>query len=154
MMTNPKVIVKKQLTTSLDYLEQLIEVVEENDLYNYQLNENTRKTAEILLHQLRSAHYYLRGVTKNTWEYLDYTTEKYTTIGEIKDLMNQIRPDLQSMIELLDSDQLHKQFENQGGAFGLNLIIENMYHLSHHFGQLQVYLHANQIQPPEYSFLI
>ncbi|MHA2503296.1 MAG: DinB family protein [Candidatus Kariarchaeaceae archaeon] len=157
IVQNPRVVLQHQLRSGLDFLDHMITAFHESDqdLFGYSPAEGSRSVAEILLHIIRSVEYYLTGVVEDTWEFLPYTTETHDTFEKIKDQASSTRSKVLHMIEELSGDRLHHLYTQlEKPAFGLSLMIELLYHQMEHFGQLQVYLRINGIEPPTYPFLI
>ena len=155
-MDNPKVILKQQILTGINYISQLLDSLKDTpELVLYTPTDGSRKMGDILLHILRALEYYLVGVTSDSWIPLKYSLETYDSFKKITQLLESRQDDYTGMIEKIDGDNLHHKYTTlQSQAFGLNLIIELLYHQSHHFGQLQMYLRLNGINPPHYEFLV
>lgn len=154
-MSNPRVILIDQLKSGIEYVEGLVLDLQATDLLNYSPNPDSRTTGQILLHIIRSFEYYITGVASDIWKPLDYTIEQFDDFKKIKDLLQSTKTKLFPLIEQLDGDKLHHLFDElENPSFGLNLLIELLYHQSEHIGQLQVYLRSNDIKPSAYPFLI
>lgn len=155
-MSNPKVILKQQVRNSVDYIVSLVEILEENeDLFDYKPTDESRTTSEILLHIIRSIQYYLTGISNDTWETVNYTLHTYDTGKKIMKLIEEVKLNSNKLITSIDKDELHKKYTKpEKSAFGLNLMIELLYHQSHHIGQVQTYLRLQDIEPPKFDFLI
>jgi uncharacterized damage-inducible protein DinB len=154
-MSSPHVILIDQLKFGIEYVENLVGEIQDTDLFEYQPNPSSRTTGQILMHIIRSFEYYITGVSTDIWKPLDYSTERYDDLTKIAELIQDVKGRLFPQIDQLDGDRLHHYFDHlDRPSFGLNLLIELLYHQSEHIGQLQVYLRCNNLQPPAYPFLI
>jgi len=140
----------------MDYLSTLLDTIAiEPNMVEFHPSPDSRITEEIVLHLIRSMHYYLQGVISNIWEPLPYSFERYSSWERISELWTSLLPELRQKLDKLDSTIYHTNYTDlPTPAFGLNLIIELLTHHSHHIGQILLYLRLNGISPPAYPFIV
>ncbi|MCY3413937.1 MAG: DinB family protein [Candidatus Heimdallarchaeota archaeon] len=149
-MIGPLNHLKSQLLVSIEYLSELLNILEDHQLIYY--SAGSRPLGEILMHMIRSQEYYLVGLYHDNWEFLTYTFDEYNTITKIKALYQQVGDKTKYITSLLSEEILFK--DTPGNVFGLNLLVEYLQHNSHHIGQLLIYLRNLEINPPAFHFII
>ncbi|MEM6687632.1 MAG: DinB family protein [Bacteroidota bacterium] len=134
---------------SKNYLVQIAELMPE-DKYTYKPTERQDTFQELLLHIKQnmdwlSTSYFLKDKKKNQAK-ATYTT-KAQVIEAIKEAFNNTA----AIIKKASTDELKEMVEFFAGPKTklqiLNLLQD---HVSHHRGQLIVYLNLNNIKPPRY----
>ncbi|MFW9851726.1 MAG: DinB family protein [Candidatus Thorarchaeota archaeon] len=114
-----------------------------------------RSLGEIVLHMLRSIHFYLRGCVEDIWESQSYSLEKYSSAQEIKKLYETIVKTTEVYLEKLSPDILEimvKDFNKP--ATKEEILHEMLEHSIHHRGQLSVYFRLLKMNPPVIEYII
>ncbi|NHJ31686.1 MAG: DinB family protein [Asgard group archaeon] len=139
------------------HLEETKAVVEQltDDLFDKQASEETRKTAEIILHMIRSFEFYSRGLSKGEWIPAPYTLEKYNTAKKVVSLYNEVVKITNNYLEDLTDKSLQEDVEgfNRVATKG-EILLELLEHSIHHRGQLAVYYRLSKKKPAEIKYII
>jgi uncharacterized damage-inducible protein DinB len=115
----------------------------------------SRPLGEIVLHMIRSIHFYLRGCIENIWEPLPYSLEKYSSAQEIKNLYESVVKIAETYLEKLSPDilQVVKKDFNKS-ATKEEILQEMIEHSIHHRGQLSVYFRLLKMDSPVIEYII
>jgi len=130
--------VKRHLKETLPLIEQLTEVNVMSKSYS-----EGREIGEVILHLVRSAEYYMRGITTNQWEALPYTLEKYDSAESIIELAKNVFEQVKVYTSLISTSDLVSE-----------LILEMIEHSIHHRGQITVYYRLLGIQPIQIPYIV
>jgi uncharacterized damage-inducible protein DinB len=131
-------------------IEQLVEV----NIMSKPYSEG-REIGEVILHLLRSAEYYMRGITTNQWEALPYTLEKYDSAEAIIELATEVFKRVDVYVNMISSSDLGRKIESfNRPATVSELILEMVEHSIHHRGQITVYYRLLGITPRSISYII
>lgn len=117
--------------------------------------ENGRPLGELVLHMIRSLHFYLRGVVENIWEPLPYSFDKYSNVKQISELFESVYKEIKRYLTNLSSLKLDVELDGfNKPASREELILEMLEHSIHHRGQLSVYYRLLNLEPPLISYII
>lgn len=117
--------------------------------------ESGRSLGEIVLHILRSAEYYLRGLAKDVWEALPYELSSYGTAREIKGLYEDIVARCTDYLGQLESSNLEEVVNRfSRPATKAEILLEMLEHSIQHRGQVLVYYRLLGIKPSVIAYII
>ncbi|MFX1483976.1 MAG: DinB family protein [Promethearchaeota archaeon] len=142
--------IKRHIQETMPLIEQLTEV----NIMSKPCPE-CREIGEVVLHMVRSAEFYMRGITTNEWEPLDYSLEQYDSSEAIIDLANKVFNRVKvyaDMVSLSDLGREVKSFNRP--ATIAEILLEMIEHNVHHRGQLIVYYRILGISPKEISYIV
>ncbi|MHA2270483.1 MAG: DinB family protein [Candidatus Hodarchaeales archaeon] len=117
--------------------------------------ESGRLLGEIVLHMLRSAEFYLRGLVKDIWEALPYDLSTYGTAREIKTLYEGVIASCTSylgQLEVSDLEEVINRFSRP--ATKAELLLEMLEHSIQHRGQVLVYYRLLGIAPSVIAYIV
>ncbi len=145
---------KKAIKRHFIETKPLIEQLADNFLDSKASNE-TRETAEIVLHMIRSIEYYLNGVINDVWKPLLYTIDIYNTAGKLITLYNEITTEMEKNFDKITDELLEEEINcfNRPATKG-EVLFEMLEHSIHHRGQLTFYLRLNNIKPATIHYII
>ena len=145
-----KTAIKRHLEETKIVIEQLTD-----DLFEKQASEETRKTAEIILHMIRSFEFYSRGLSEGEWIPAPYTLEKYNTAKKVITLYNEVVKITNEYLEKITNETILDEVEgfNRIATKG-EILLELLEHSIHHRGQLAVYYRLSKKKPAEIKYII
>jgi len=139
------------------HLEETKLVIDQltDDLFEKQASEETRKTAEIILHMIRSFEFYSRGLSEGEWLPAPYSIEKYNTAKKVISLFNEVEKIRNKYLENLTDEILQEEVEgfNRTATKG-EILLELLEHSIHHRGQLAIYYRLSKKKPAEIKYII
>ena len=131
-------------------IEQLVEINVMSKPY-----PGGREIGEVILHLVRSAEYYMKGIATNQWEALPYTLEKYDSAEAIIELAAEVFMRVDVYVNMISSIDLGRKIESfNRSATVSELILEMIEHSIHHRGQITVYYRLLGITPSSISYII
>ena len=131
-------------------IEQLVEVDVMSKPYT-----GGREIGEVILHLVRSAEYYMKGIATNQWEALPYTLEKYDSAEAIIELAAEVFMRVDVYVNMISSIDLGRKIESfNRSATVSELILEMIEHSIHHRGQITVYYRLLEITPSSILYII
>ena len=141
---------KRHLDETLPLIKQLVDV----DVLKKPCPE-CKEVGEVVLHMLRSAEFYMRGVATNQWEPLHYKLEEYNSAEAIIKLANDVFKKVNSYANLLSSSDLGKKIQpfDTPATIG-ELLMEMIEHSIHHRGQITVYYRLLGVKPTEIQYIV
>jgi uncharacterized damage-inducible protein DinB len=144
--------------------KSILRHLNETSLYIEKLNDviilqepisDSRPLGEIVLHMLRSIHFYLRGCVEDIWKPLSYSLDKYSSAQKIKKLYETIVKITETYLEKLSPDILQIVVEDFNKSATKEEILQEMLeHSIHHRGQLSVYFRLLKVDPPVIEYII
>ena len=142
--------VRRHLNETLPLIEQLIDI----DVMSKPIAEG-REIGEVVLHLLRSAEYYIKGIVTNQWEPLPYYLETYDSAEAIIQLARDVFDRVRVYTNLLSTNDLGRTIKsfNRPATVG-ELILEMLEHSIHHRGQITVYYRLLGITPMSISYIV
>jgi uncharacterized damage-inducible protein DinB len=142
--------VKRHLKETMPLIEQLVEINVMSKPY-----PGGREIGEVILHLVRSAEYYMKGIATNQWEALPYTLEKYDSAEAIIELAAEVFMRVDVYVNMISSIDLGRKIESfNRSATVSELILEMIEHSIHHRGQITVYYRLLGITPSSISYII
>ncbi|MGC9779145.1 MAG: DinB family protein [Candidatus Heimdallarchaeota archaeon] len=126
-----------------------------DDIFDSKATQKTRKTAEIILHMIRSFEFYSRGLSEGEWIPAPYSLSKYNDSQKVLALYDEVVSITKSYLEKLTDESLEEilnQF-NRTATKG-ELLLEMLEHSVHHRGQLTVYYRLYEKKPAEIKYII
>jgi uncharacterized damage-inducible protein DinB len=142
--------VRRHLDETLPLIEQLADI----DVMSKPVAEG-REIGEVVLHLLRSAEYYMKGIVTNQWEPLPYYLETYDSAEAIikvaKDVFDKVRV-YTNLLSVNDLGRTIKSF-NRPATAG-EIVLEMLEHSIHHRGQITVYYRLLGITPVSIPYII
>jgi uncharacterized damage-inducible protein DinB len=142
--------VKRHLDETLPLIEQLIDI----GVMSKPIAEG-REIGEVVLHLLRSAEYYMKGIVTNQWEPLPYYLETYDSAEAIIQLAKDVFDRVKMYTNLLSTNDLGRIIKsfNRPATVG-EIILEMLEHSIHHRGQITVYYRLLGIAPTPISYIV
>ncbi len=117
--------------------------------------ESGRPLGEIVLHMLRSAEFYLRGLVKEVWEALPYELSTYGTAREIQGLYEDVVAKCTSYLDQLEASNLEEVVNRfNRPATKAELLLEMLEHSIQHRGQVLVYYRLVGIEAAVIPYII
>lgn len=145
---------KKSILRHLNETSLFIEKLNDTIILQEPIS-GSRPLGEIVLHMIRSIHFYLRGCIEDIWEPQPYSLEKYSSTQKIKKLYESIVKISETYLEKLSPDVLHVVVEDfNKPATKEEIILEMIEHSIHHRGQLSVYFRLLKMDPPVIEYII
>lgn len=142
--------VERHLDETLPLIRQLIEV----DIMS-KPTAGVREIGEVVLHLVRSAEYYMRGIVDNQWEPLPYTLETYDTAESIVNLSEDVFVRVKQYMNSIPSEGLERVIDSfNRPATVAEIIHEMIEHSVHHRGQITVYYRLLGIAPSSIAYII
>lgn len=142
--------VERHLDETLPLIRQLIEV----DIMS-KPTAGVREIGEVVLHLVRSAEYYMRGIVDNQWEPLPYTLETYDTAESIVNLSEDVFVRVKQYMNSILSEGLERVIDSfNRPATVAEIIHEMIEHSVHHRGQITVYYRLLGIAPSSIAYII
>ncbi len=139
------------------HLEETRAIIEQltDDMFDKQASDETRKTAEIILHMIRSFEFYSRGLSEGEWIPAPYTLEKYNTAKKVILLYKEVVKITNNYLGKLTDETLLEQVVgfNRTATKG-EILLELLEHSIHHRGQLAVYYRLSKKKPAEIKYII
>lgn len=145
---------KKSILRHLNETSLFIEKLDDTIILQEPIN-SSRPLGEIVLHMIRSIHFYLRGCIEDVWEPLSYSLEKYSSAPKIKKLYESIVKTTATYLEKLSPDILEimvKDFNKS--ATKEEILHEMLEHSIHHRGQLSVYFRLLKKDSPIIEYIV
>lgn len=126
-----------------------------DDLFEKKASEETRKTAEIILHMIRSYEFYARGLSEGEWIPAPYSVEKYNNSKKIRSLYNEVVKITKKYLENITDESMQEEVSgfNRTATKG-EILLELLEHGLHHRGQLSVYYRLSKKKPAEIKYII
>jgi uncharacterized damage-inducible protein DinB len=142
--------IKRHFVETKPLIEQLTD-----DFLDSKTSKEARKTAEIVLHMIRSIEYYLHGVINDVWKPLPYDIEIFNTAEKIISLYNEVTNEMEKNFDKITDELLDEELKcfNRPATKG-EILFEMLEHSIHHRGQLTFYLRLNNIKPAEIHYII
>ncbi len=145
---------KKSILRHLNETSLFIEKLDDTIILQEPIS-GSRPLGEIVLHMIRSIHFYLRGCAEDIWEPQPYSLEKYFSAQKIKKLYESVVRTTETYLEKLSPDILQvvvKDFNRP--ATKEEIILEMIEHSIHHRGQLSVYFRLLKMDSPVIEYII
>lgn len=126
-----------------------------DDLFEKKASEETRKTADIILHMIRSYEFYSRGLSEGEWIPAPYSLDKYNNSRKIKSLYIEVVKITNKYLENITDESLQEEVNgfNRTATKG-EILLELLEHGLHHRGQLSVYYRLSKKKPAEIKYII
>ena len=126
-----------------------------DDLFEKKASKETRKTAEIILHMIRSYEFYARGLSEGEWIPAPYSVEKYNNSKKIRSLYNEVVKITKKYLENITDESMQEEVSgfNRTATKG-EILLELLEHGLHHRGQLSVYYRLSKKKPAEIKYII
>lgn len=145
---------KKSILRHLNETSSFIEKLDDKIILQEPIS-GSRPLGEIVLHMIRSIHFYLKGCIKDIWEPQSYSLEKYSTAQEIKKLYETVVKTTETYLEKFSPDILQVVVEDFNRLATKEEILQEMIeHSIHHRGQLSVYFRLLKVDPPVIEYII
>ncbi len=145
---------KKSILRHLNETSLFIEKLDDTIILQEPIS-NSRPLGEIVLHMIRSIHFYLKGCVENTWEPQSYSLEKYSSAQEIKKLYDTVVKKTETYLEKLSPDILQDVIKDFNKSATKEEILQEMIeHSIHHRGQLSVYFRLLKMDSPVIEYII
>lgn len=142
--------VNRHLDETMPLLEQLTEV----PIMSKPVSDG-REIGEVVLHLLRSLHYYMRGVWEEKWEPLLYNLETYDTAESMIQLAEDVFKKVRSIMSFIRMRNLMTKIDSfSRPATIAEIILEMLEHSIHHRGQITVYYRLIGISPKTINYII
>jgi len=139
------------------HLEETKSIIEQltDDLFEKKASEETRKTAEIILHMIRSYEFYSRGLSEGEWIPAPYSLDKYNNSKKIISLYNEVVKITNKYLENITDESLLEEVIgfNRTATKG-EILLELLEHGIHHRGQLSVYYRISKKQPAKIDYIL
>ncbi|MHA1121321.1 MAG: DinB family protein [Candidatus Heimdallarchaeota archaeon] len=151
MLTNfLKTAINRHFEETKLIIEQLTD-----DLFDKKATEETRKTAEIILHMIRSYEFYSRGLSEGEWIPAPYGLDKYNNSKKVRLLYNEVVKITKKYLEKLTDESMLEEVRgfNRTATKG-EILLELLEHGLHHRGQLSVYYRLSKKKPAEIRYII
>ncbi len=126
-----------------------------DDLFEKKASKETRKTAEIILHMIRSYEFYARGLSEGEWIPPPYSLEKYNNSKKVRSLYNEVVKITNKYLENITDESMLEEVSgfNRTATKG-EILLELLEHGLHHRGQLSVYYRLSKKKPAEIKYII
>ncbi|MCE7744823.1 MAG: hypothetical protein GPJ52_06775 [Candidatus Heimdallarchaeota archaeon] len=126
-----------------------------DDLFEKKASEETRKTAEIILHMIRSYEFYARGLSEGEWIPAPYSLEKYNNSKKIRSLYIEVVKITNKYLEKITDESMQEEVSgfNRNATKG-EILLELLEHGLHHRGQLSVYYRLSKKQPAKIDYIL
>jgi len=126
-----------------------------DDLFEKKASEETRKTAEIILHMIRSYEFYARGLSEGEWIPAPYSLEKYNNSKKIRSLYIEVVKITNKYLEKITDESMQEEVSgfNRTATKG-EILLELLEHGLHHRGQLSVYYRLSKKQPAKIDYIL
>jgi len=126
-----------------------------DDLFEKKASKETRKTAEIILHMIRSYEFYARGLSEGEWIPAPYSLEKYNNSKKVCSLYNEVVKIANKYLENITDESMLEEVSgfNRTATKG-EILLELLEHGLHHRGQLSVYYRLSKKKPAEIKYII
>ena len=149
----PKILIealKRHLKETLPLIEQLSEV----NIMSKPCPE-CKEVGEVVLHMVRSAEFYMRGITTNQWEPLVYSLEQYDSAEAIIELATEVFKRVDVYADMISSSDLGRRVKpfDQSATIA-ELLLEMIEHSIHHRGQITVYYRLLGMTPSKIDYII
>jgi uncharacterized damage-inducible protein DinB len=142
--------IRRHLDETLPLIKQLTEV---NIMRRP--NEGGREIGEVVLHMLRSLEYYMKGITTNQWDSLDYHINTYDSAESIIELAEKVFERIRVYTSLISTSDLGRKIESfNRPATVADLLLEMIEHSIHHRGQITTYYRLLGIDPIPIKYII
>lgn len=141
---------KRHLKETMPLIEQLTEV----NIMSKPCSE-CKEIGEIVLHLVRSAEFYMKGITTDKWEPLPYSLEQYDSAEAIIELAIQVFKRVEVYADMISSSDLGRKVKHfETPATVAELILEMIEHSIHHRGQITAYYRLFGIAPRPIAYII
>ncbi len=126
-----------------------------DDLFEKKASKETRKTAEIILHMIRSYEFYARGLSEGEWIPAPYSLEKYNNSKKVRSLYNEVVKITNKYLENITDESMLEEVSgfNRTATKG-EILLELLEHGLHHRGQLSVYYRLSKKQPAKIDYIL
>lgn len=126
-----------------------------DDIFDKKATEETRKTAEIILHMIRSYEFYSRGLSEGEWIPAPYSLDKYNNSKKVRSLYSDVVKITKKYLEKLTDESLEETVKgfNRTATKG-EILLELLEHGLHHRGQLSVYYRLSKRKPAKIDYIL